>query len=137
MVEEESPLKVQDGPQKKFGLLGAPFDSTATYQTGARFGPMLMREASCNFENYNLYLDKKLEAEFYDLGDVQTVPGDFKKTCQQIQFSIQELIDQSYVPLVMGGDHSISYPVTRALHMGKASVVHFDVHTDLRDDYAG
>jgi agmatinase len=129
-------LNVQDG-RKIWGLLGVPFDSTATYQPGARFGPLLMRESSHNFEGYHLYLDKELEAEFYDLGDVHTVPGNFKKTCQQVQFSIQEITDQGYIPLVMGGDHSISYPVIRALNMRGASVVHFDAHTDLRDDYAG
>lgn len=134
---DEAPSKVQDGQKKVFSLLGVPFDSTATYQPGARFGPMLLRESSYNFEGYHLYLDKKLEAEFYDLGDVQTVPGNFKKTCQQVQYSIQELIDRGYVPLVMGGDHSISYPVTRALNLRGASVIHFDAHTDLRDDYGG
>jgi agmatinase len=130
-------LKVQEGQEKVFSLLGVPFDSTASYRPGARFGPMLIRESSYNFESYNLYLDKKLEAEFYDLGDVQTVPGNFQKTCEQVQFSIKEIIDQGFIPLVMGGDHSISYPVTRALDISEASVVHFDAHTDLRDDYAG
>jgi agmatinase len=136
MKEVEETL-VQDNQKKVFSLIGVPFDSTATYQPGARFGPLLLRESSYNFESYHLYLDKKMEAEFYDLGDVQTVPGNFKKTCQQVQFSIQELIDQGYIPLVMGGDHSISYPVTRALDISKASVIHLDAHTDLRDDYAG
>lgn len=142
-VGAETPLRAQEGhnirkdQNKVFSLLGVPFDSTTTYQPGARFGPMLIRESSYNFEKYNLYLDKKLEAEFYDLGDVQVVPGNFKKTCQQVQFSIEEILDQGCVPIVIGGDHSISYPVTRALDIGEASVVHFDAHTDLRDDYAG
>jgi agmatinase len=130
-------LKVQDDQKKVFGLLGVPFDSTATYRPGARFGPLLLRESSHNFESYNLYLDKELEAEFYDLGDVQTIPGNFEKTCKQVQFTIKEILDQGWVPLVIGGDHSISYPVTRALDIRNASVIHFDAHTDLRDDYAG
>ena len=135
--EEEASLKVQDSQKKVFSILGVPFDGTSTYQPGARFGPMLLRESSYNFEGYSLYLDKKLDTEFYDLGDVQTVPGNFKKTCHQVQFSVQELVDHGYVPLVIGGDHSISYPVTRALDIGTASVIHLDAHTDLRDDYAG
>lgn len=137
MDEGGAPFKAHEGHGKVFYLLGVPFDSTATYQPGARFGPLHLRESSHNFEGYNLYLDKSLEAEFYDLGDVQTVPGNFKKTCQQVQFSIKEIADQGCVPLVMGGDHSISYPVTRALDIREASVIHFDAHTDLRDDYAG
>jgi len=142
-VGYETPLgyhgsqKPPEGQSKVFSLLGVPFDSTTTYQPGARFGPMLIRESSYNFEKYNLYLDKELEAEFYDLGDVQVVPGNFQKTCQQVQLSIKELLDQGCVPVAMGGDHSISYPIARALDIGEASVVHFDAHTDLRDDYAG
>ncbi|MDD1764094.1 MAG: agmatinase [Methanobacteriaceae archaeon] len=130
-------LKVQDDQKKVFGLLGVPFDSTTTYRPGARYGPLLLRESSYNFESYNLYLDKELEAEFYDMGDMQIVPGNFKKTCKQVQFTIKEILNLGLVPLVMGGDHSISYPVTRALDIRKASVIHFDAHTDLRDDYAG
>lgn len=134
---DDTPSKFQNGQKKVYGLLGVPFDSTATYQPGARFGPLQVRESSYNFESYNLYLDKKLEAEFYDLGDVQIVPGNFQKTCKQVQFTIKEIVNQGFTPLVIGGDHSITYPITRALDIRKASVIHFDAHTDLRADYAG
>lgn len=134
---DDTPSKFQNGQKKIYGLLGVPFDSTATYQPGARFGPLQVRESSYNFESYNLYLDKKLEAEFYDLGDVQIVPGNFQKTCKQVQFTIKEIVNQGFTPLVIGGDHSITYPITRALDIRKASVIHFDAHTDLRADYAG
>ncbi|MEN6329670.1 MAG: agmatinase [Methanobacteriaceae archaeon] len=134
---DDTPSKFQNGQKKIYGLLGVPFDSTATYQPGARFGPLQVRESSYNFESYNLYLDKKLEAEFYDLGDVQIVPGNFQKTCKQVQFTIKEIVNQGFTPLVIGGDHSITYPITRALDIRKASVNHFDAHTDLRADYAG
>ncbi|HMK53864.1 MAG TPA: agmatinase [Methanobacteriaceae archaeon] len=123
--------------EKIFGLLGIPFDSTSTYQTGARFGPLLLRESSYNFENYHLYLDKVLKATFYDLGDVQTIPGNFHKTCKQIEFTVNEVIEKGYTPIVMGGDHSISYPVARAVDIHNATVIHFDAHADFRDKYAG
>lgn len=128
---------ILNNQEKVFGLLGVPFDSTATYQPGARFGPLLLRESSYNFENYHLYLDKVLEATFYDMGDVQTVPGNFHKTCKQVEFTVKEIIEKEYTPLVMGGDHSISYPVTRAIDIHNATVIHFDAHTDFRDEYAG
>lgn len=50
--------------KKLFGLVGVPFDSTTTYKSGARYGPSAIREASYNFENYNLSLDKSFNTFF-------------------------------------------------------------------------
>ena len=99
--EEEASLKVQDS-QKVFSILGVPFDGTSTYQPGARFGPMLLRESSYNFEGYNLYLDKNWIQSSMTWEMCRPFLAT-SKTCHQVQFSVQELVDHGYVPLVIGG----------------------------------
>ena len=67
--------------KKRFGIVGVPFDSTTSYMPGARFGPRSVREASYNFERYNLILDKNINTDIYDFGDLEVVHGNFEKTC--------------------------------------------------------
>jgi agmatinase len=122
---------------KKFGIMGIPFDSTSTYKTGARFGPMAVREASYNFERYNMVLDKTITTETFDFGDVEVIHGNFKKTCSNIEFSISELQKMNIIPIVIGGEHTVSYGVLKALDVENSTVIHFDAHMDLRDEYMG
>ncbi len=128
---------------KKFGILGVPFDGTASYKPGARFGPRSVREASYNFERYNLILDKNISAEVYDFGDLEVVHGNFKKTCSNLKTTISEILDMDMVPVTIGGDHSISYCVLKAmdenegLNVQNFTIIHFDAHMDLRDRYLG
>ncbi len=63
----------------KIGVLGVPFDGTASYMPGARFGPRSVREASYNFERYNLLMDKTISTKVYDLGDLEVVPWKLQK----------------------------------------------------------
>lgn len=123
--------------EPRFGILGVPFDSTTTYQPGARYGPLFVREASYNFENYNLFLNKRLNANFYDVGNLEAVPGNFQKTCQNLKSVISSMLDDGLIPLIIGGEHSISYGVINALNIQDATILHFDAHMDLRDDYMG
>jgi len=126
---------------KKFGILGVPFDGTASYKPGARFGPRSVREASYNFEKYNMILDKKVSANIYDFGDLEVVHGNFKKTCQNLKTTISEIQAMDMVPVTIGGDHSISYCVLNAMDDSDAlnfqdlTIIHFDAHMDLRDSF--
>jgi agmatinase len=122
---------------KKFGIIGVPFDSTSTYKTGSRSGPMAVREASYNFERYNMVLEKNIAAETFDFGDVEVIHGNFKKTCKNIEFSISELLKMNITPVVIGGEHTISYGVLKALDVENSTFIHFDAHMDLRDEYMG
>lgn len=123
--------------EPSFGILGVPFDSTTTYQPGARYGPLFVREASYNFENYNLFLNKRLNANVYDVGNLEAVPGNFQKTCQNLKSVISSMLNDGLIPLIIGGEHSISYGVINALNIQDATILHFDAHMDLRDDYMG
>jgi agmatinase len=120
-----------------YGILGVPFDSTTTYLPGSRFGPNAVREASYNLERYHFHLDKEPSESFYDLGNLQVVHGNFQKTSQYLESTVQELKDLELTPIILGGEHSISYGVVKALGAQGVTVLHFDAHMDLRDAYQG
>ncbi len=121
----------------KYGIIGLPFDSTSTYKTGSRFGPGAVREASYNFERYNLVLDEKLDIPLFDFGDIDVIHGNFKKTCSIIQSTITEILDNDVTPISIGGEHTVSYGVLKALDIEKTTVIHFDAHMDLSQKYMG
>ncbi len=126
-----------NGSAKKFAIIGVPFDSTSTYKTGARFGPMAVREASHNFERYNFTLGKSIHSEVFDFGDVHVVNGNFTRTCSKIGSTLAELQKMNAVPIVIGGEHTVSYGVLKALDLKDVTFIHFDAHMDLRDEYLG
>ncbi len=128
--------------KKRFGIVGVPFDGTTSYMPGARFGPRSIREASYNFERYNLILDKNINTEIYDFGDLEVVHGNFKKTCSNLETTISEILELGLIPITIGGDHSISCCVLKAinkndLNFDNLTIIHFDAHMDLRDRYLG
>jgi agmatinase len=122
---------------KKFGFIGVPFDSTSTYKPCSRFGPRAVREASYNFERYNMVLDKTLDVSLFDFGDIEVIQGNFEKTCSNIKFTVSELLDKDIIPLAVGGEHTISYGILEALDVENTNIIHFDAHMDLRDKYMG
>lgn len=125
----------------KFCILGVPFDGTASYISGARFGPRTVREASYNFEAYNFKLKKTVPTGLIDIGDLEVVHGNYKKTCAKLRSTVDDVLSQNIVPITIGGDHSISYCIikslTEALGQDKLTVIHFDAHMDLREEYEG
>jgi agmatinase len=124
----------------QFGILGVPFDSTSSYKPGARFGPNMVREASYNLERYNLLLKKNLKATFYELGNLEVVHGNFNKTSKHLISTIEEIKDD-LIPIIIGGEHTITYGVIKGLNkvmdIQDATIIHFDAHMDLRDKYMG
>jgi agmatinase len=130
--------ELKDKPSKSgYGILGVPFDSTVTYQPGARFGPNALREASYNLEIYNIHLEKSLDHPLYDLGNLQVVHGNFLKTSKHLESTVKELSKLKITPITLGGEHTVSYSVTKALDISNATILHFDAHLDLRDTYQG
>jgi len=146
LLYTESPLKFAfsrefeiEGlkPAPAFGILGVPFDSTATYIPGARFGPNAIRAASYNLEKYNFSLNKKPANNFYEIGNLEVVHGNFQKTSKYLESTVKELLNNQISPVVLGGEHSISYSILNALNLDNITVLHFDAHMDLRDSYQG
>ena len=128
-----------DLKENSFGIIGVPFDSTTSYHSGARSGPIVVREASFGFEKYNTVFNKDLIATFYDFGDVNVVPGNCEKTCEIVQDTVNELIDLNIKPIIIGGEHSASIGAIRAVYekYGKLTVIHLDAHRDLAFRFIG
>lgn len=122
-----------------YGIIGVPFDSTTSYHSGSRLGPVVVREASYGFERYNTVFKTNLDCTFYDFGDVNVVPGNCKATCEIIEDTVNELIDLGVRPITIGGEHSASIGVIKALaeKYDKLTVVHLDAHRDLAFDFIG
>ena len=122
-----------------YGIIGVPFDSTTSYHSGARLGPVVVREASYGFEKYNINFKSSLDTVFYDFGDVNVVPGNCEVTCKIVEDTVNELLDLEVKPITIGGEHSASIGVIKALSekYDKLTVVHLDAHRDLAFDFIG
>ncbi|AMD18056.1 hypothetical protein TL18_08505 [Methanobrevibacter sp. YE315] len=125
--------------ENSFGIIGVPFDSTTSYHSGARLGPIVVREASFGFEKYNTVFNKDLNATFYDFGDINVVPGNCEKTCEIVEETVNELINLNINPIIIGGEHSASIGAIKALSekYGKLTVIHLDAHRDLAFEFIG
>ena len=125
--------------ENSFGIIGVPFDSTTSYHSGSRLGPIVVREASFGFEKYNTIFNKDLTTAFYDFGDVNVVPGNCEATCKIVEDTVSELLDLNVKPLIIGGEHSASIGAVKALteKYGKLTVIHLDAHRDLAFKFVG
>ncbi len=125
--------------ENSFGIIGVPFDSTTSYHSGSRLGPIVVREASFGFEKYNTIFNKDLTTAFYDFGDVNVVPGNCEATCKIVEDTVSELLDLNVKPLIIGGEHSASIGAVNALteKYGKLTVIHLDAHRDLAFKFVG
>lgn len=123
-----------DEKNNNWGILGVPFDSTSSYKSGSRFGPILIREASYSFENFNLDLKKSLNTCFFDFGDIDVVNGNLNETLKKVNETILELLNLGIKPILLGGEHSISLASIEAIaNLNEVTIVHLDAHMDLAD----
>ena len=122
-----------------YGIIGVPFDSTTSYHSGSRLGPIVVREASFGFEKFNTIFNKDLTTTFYDFGDVNVIPGNCQKTCQIVEDTVNEILDLGLKPIIIGGEHSASIGSIKALadKHEKLTVVHLDAHRDLAFEFIG
>src|SRR5262247_2917338 len=121
-------------------VVGVPFDTGVTFRVGGRFGPNAVRAASLLLRPYNPVLDVKPfeHLSCIDGGDISIVPGFTERSYQAIERHVRPLADAGVVPLLLGGDHSITLPHLRSMRAhGPVAVVMFDSHTDAWDQYYG
>ena len=121
-------------------ILGCPFDGTASFRPGARFGPSAIRRASWGIETYSPYLGKDLTGvSLHDMGDLELALGDKKEAFHWIGKALQEILRSRKFPILLGGDHLITLPVIEEVLRvyPDLRLVHIDAHADLREDYLG
>lgn len=121
-------------------LYGAPFDSTTSFRPGARFAPDTIRSESYGLETYSPYQDKDLtEKKIFDSGNIELPFGDTEKAINEIEKRAKEIFDAGKIPFLTGGEHSVTLGAVRAAvkKYPDLHIIHFDAHTDLREDYLG
>ncbi|MBP7652351.1 agmatinase [Candidatus Dependentiae bacterium] len=128
--------------ETKIGILGLPYDCTSSFRPGSRFAPNAIRTVSNSIETYSPALKKDLEDIYYtDFGDVPIIFGDAEKNLEIIKKYHKEIIDKNIKVVGIGGEHLVTYPLVKNLikknPQKKITVLQFDAHLDLRDDYLG
>lgn len=121
-------------------MIGVPLDTTTTFRPGTRFGPAAIREASIGLETYSPVLDAELdEGEMCDLGDVSLPFGNAAAALARIRAAAGDLWHAPRFLVALGGEHLATLPLVQAaLPCAQGlEVIHFDAHTDLREDYMG
>jgi agmatinase len=122
--------------EARYVVVGVPYDRTSTYRSGSRFAPSKIREASANMETYSLRSGIDVEnVPIFDAGDLDVVE-DISETLRRVQLIVGEIHKQCKVPIILGGEHTITYGSLQAFD-GDVGVVDFDAHLDLRDEYMG
>lgn len=120
-------------------ILGAPFDGGTSYRSGARLGPGAVRGADYlghdgNRPHLALRVAALTELGVRDAGDVLMFSGDAAGSVAALAEAVTTIARQGVIPLVLGGDHTITWPdatgVAHAVGWGRVSVVHFDAHAD-------
>lgn len=124
--------------KSKVVVLPVPYDSTVSYRAGARDGPHAIISASRNLEVF----DEELETEpyslgFYTLDELEPSMKGPEQTMQRIEGAVEKILEAKKFPLMLGGEHSISIGGIRPCKRKykELTVLQFDAHPDLRDEY--
>lgn len=121
-------------------IFGAPFDSTTSYRPGARFASRTMRAESYGLETYSPYQNLDVEDfKIFDGGELELCFGDTNLALDDIKNFATKILADKKIPIMIGGEHLVTLGMFRAVaeKFPDIHVVHFDAHTDLRDDYLG
>jgi len=120
-------------------ILGAPFDGGTSHRAGTRFGPQHIRQ-TCYLPHDGsrpslaLRVDALQDLRVYDAGDVEMFSGDAARSVRDLQEAVHAVTAAGAIPLVLGGDHTITWPdaagVAQHRGQGRISMIHFDAHAD-------
>ncbi len=122
-------------------IVGAPFDDAVSHRPGARFGPRAIREAqytSGSIHSLQLDVDPFELLTVVDAGDANIVPSWIERSHAMIYRKVREVAETGAIPIILGGDHSITWPSATAIaevrRPGSIGIVHFDAHADTAPD---
>jgi len=133
--------RLEDVESYEVAVVGVPFDSGVTYRPGARFGPAHIRQSSRLLRPYNPSLDASPFGahQVVDAGDLVANPFDIVQAVGDIELGATALIAGGKRLVSLGGDHTITLPLLRAMNRlhGPVALVHFDAHLDTWPSYFG
>lgn len=127
-----------------FAIIGVPNDMTTAWRSGARMGPRSIREQSSLYgfgSGYDHEKDIVYNNEGWkivDCGDVSIINGDVEQSHENTEEVLRKVIEKGAIPIVLGGDHSVTNPVAFALDSHeKVNIVQIDAHLDWLKDASG
>lgn len=126
--------------ESKVVILGCPFDGSASFRPGARFGPSAIRKASWGIETFSPYSGRDLsQLPIHDMGDLELPLGEKKISLSLIRKALRKILSEKKFPIPLGGDHLITLPIVEELIQihRNLHLIQIDAHADLRDDYLG
>jgi len=121
-------------------ILGCPYDGSASFRPGARFGPSAIRRASWGIETFSPYFHRDLSQCFiHDMGDLELPLGEKKISLGLTRKALGQILSKKKFPILLGGDHLITLPIVEELFRRHPNlhIIQIDAHTDLREDYLG
>ncbi len=123
------------------GFIGIPMDIGTSWRSGTRFGPKQLRQESAMIRPYNIQTGAApFDAlECADLGDIAINTFSLADTIRIIKERYDELLREDFIPMTLGGDHSLTLPVLRSIAAkhGPVALVHVDAHADVNDEMFG
>ena len=123
------------------GFVGIPMDIGTSWRSGTRMGPKQLREQSAMIRPYNIQTGAAPfdSLQCADLGDVAINTFSLAKSLLAIEFHYEAILKHPLVPVGLGGDHSLTLPVLRAMAKkhGELALVHIDAHADVNDEMFG
>lgn len=121
--------------EAKFIIFGVPYDKTSSFRYGAEEGPKKIREASWNFETYDIKTGVDLRnIKFHDYGDLDVKNDEPCVMVEKTRVFTGNLLDKNKFPIALGGEHSITVGIVQAFPNDTA-VLSLDAHIDFREEY--
>ncbi|MEO9877593.1 MAG: agmatinase [Anderseniella sp.] len=122
-------------------FIGVPMDIGTSNRSGTRHGPRQIRAESCMLRPYNMATGAAPfdSLQVADIGDVAVNTFDLKKSVKIIEKAYDRILAQDCVPLTLGGDHTLTLPILRAMHKkhGPVALLHIDAHADINEHMFG
>ena len=122
-------------------VLGVPMDIGTSWRSGTRFGPKQIRSESAMIRPYNMatFAAPFDNLQIADIGDLAINTFSLADSLKIIKESYDGILAQDVIPVAMGGDHSITLPILRAIAAkhGPVALVHVDAHADVNDEMFG
>lgn len=142
-LDDHGPKYLESRREPQVGdvaMFGVPFDGTTSFRPGTRFGPDAIRTSSIVLESYSPEQDLDLaDIGYCDLGNLEVPMGPPTPMVERVEHCVRTLLGAGLVPLMLGGEHSVSTGAVAAVAAKYPDVllIQFDAHTDMRESYLG
>ena len=136
-------LGVQNDEKKaRYVVLSSPYEGTVSYGTGTKMGPHAIIEASRQVETYDIETGRdNAECGIFTADELEVSHTTPEKNCAHVQEAVEAVLTDGKVPVLLGGEHSVSVGAFNAIAARKGasgvSVLHLDAHADMREEYEG